>query len=72
MASIYLDDIIKGLDPEQKPPVSAVPAAPPAPAADKPPYQAQEPPNPQADPPEPPESKGFPEFSDEFIKAFGE
>ncbi len=80
MASIYLDDIIKSLNPEQpapaaQPPAGAVPSAPPAPAAqDKPPEpaQSQEPPKPQAEPPAQPESKGFPEFSDEFVKAFGE
>lgn len=82
MASIYLDDIIKCLNPEQKqpepaaqPPAGTVPSAPPAPAAqDKPPEtaQPQEPPKTQTDPPAQQESKGFSEFSEEFIKAFGE
>lgn len=66
MASIYLDDIIKCLNPEQKQPEPA--------AQDKPPEtaQPQEPPKTQTDPPAQQESKGFPEFSEEFIKAFGE
>lgn len=73
MPSIYLDDIIKCLNPEQKqpepaaqPPAGTVPSAPPETA------QPQEPPKTQTDPPAQQESKGFPEFSEEFIKAFGE
>lgn len=66
MPSIYLDDIIKCLSPEQH-----APAVEPT-GGTIPDAQPQEPPKTQTDPPAQQESKGFPEFSEEFIKAFGE